>query len=319
MKLSSIHYAGLATILFENLVNDFGFVIGRADKRYTLWKYTKSEESMTIAFVHVLSDNRTRVEIQYPDVYICEELRGEHRMVLDRKAAKVAAARAAAPKTPFDFTEVPFGEIRGMKIKEANEWHWVRFANSGNFKWTDAYGTEFDFEELVMQKLAEFNCEKVADTWYTPSQIISPKRWMYLANTTLVPEHKAAYDAMCVRHGLQKLMGRWFMPIALEGEKPWMTTARQILPLIENGNPFSFVPHFNGNDFFFGIPVKFREEDKKDVYTYYGSSHMLLITNKKGVKVAKRTKGKTIEVLEYEVLTDHEGNPYVMVNKFNIK
>jgi hypothetical protein len=240
-------------------------------------------------------------------------------MVLDRKAAKVAAARAAAPKTPFDFTEVPFGEIRGMKIKEANEWHWVRFANSGNFKWTDAYGTEFDFEELVMQKLAEFNCEKVADTWFTPSQIISPKRWMYLANITTDPERKAAYDAMCVRHGLQKLMGRWFMPIALDGEKPWMTTARQILPLIENGNPFSFVPHFNGNDFFFGIPVKFREEDKKDVYTYYGSSHMLLITNKKGVKVAKRTKGKTIEVLEYEVLTDGDNNPYVMVNKFNIK
>ena len=46
---------------------------------------------------------------------------------------------------------------------------------------------------------------------------------------------------------------------------------------------------------------------------------MLLITNKKGVKVAKRTKGKTIEVLEYEVLTDGDNNPYVMVNKFNIK
>lgn len=319
MRLSSIHYAGLASVLFDNLKNSFGFVIGRADKRYTLWKYTREDDVITVAFVHVLSDSRTRVELKYPDVYICEELRGEHRMVLNRKAAKLAAAKAATPKSVFDMYEIPFGEIRGTKIKETNEWAWVRFANSGNFKWTDAYGTEFDFEPLVMEKLAEFGCEKIVDQWCTPTQLNNPKRWMYLANITIDPERKAAYEAMCVRHGIQKLMGRWFMPIALDDEKPWMTTARQILPAIENGNPFSFVPHFNGNDFFFGIPVKFREEDKKDVYTYYGSSHMLYITNKKGVKVAKRTKGKTIEVLEYEVLTDDDNNPYVMVNKFNIK
>lgn len=322
MKISSIHYAGLANVLFENLKNPFGFVIGRADKRYTLWKYSRENDSITIAFVHVLSSSRPKIEFQFPGVYVCEELRGEHRMAFERRAAKAAAKQAAkdaAPKTPFDFTQIPFGEIRGMKITEANEWHWVRFANSGNFKWTDAYGIEFDFEPLVMQKLEEFGCKKVGEFWNTPTQLENPKRWMYLANNTLIPEHKVEYDAMCESLGLTKLMGRWYNPVALDGEKPWITTARQILPLIEKGEPFNFVAHFNGNSFFFGIPVEFLEEDKKDVYTYYGSSHMLLITNKKGVKVAKRTKGKTIEVLEYEVLTDNEDKPYVMVNKFNIK
>lgn len=319
MNISSIHKAGLANVLFDNLKNPFGFVIGRADKRYTLWKYSRENDTITIAFVHVLSSSRPKIEFQFPGVYVCEELRGEHRMVIERRAAAKQAAKDAAPKTPFDFTQIPFGEIRGMKVTEADEWAWVRFANSGNFKWTDAYGVEFDFEPLVMQKLEEFGCKKVGEFWNTPTQLENPKRWMYLANNTLIPEHKVEYDAMCESLGLTKLMGRWFPTIALDGEKPWMATARQILPAIENGEAFSFVPHFNGNDFFFGVPVKFREEDKKDVYTYYGSSHMLYITNKKGVKVAKRTKGKTIEVLEYEVLTDSDNNPYVMVNKFSIK
>lgn len=322
MNISSIHYAGLANVLFENLKNPFGFVIGRADKRYTLWKYSRDNDSITIAFVHVLSSSRPKIEFQFPGVYVCEELRGEHRMIFERRAAKAAAKQAAkdaAPKTPFDFTQIPFGEIRGMKITEANEWHWVRFANSGNFTWTDAYGTEFDFEPLVMEKLQEFGCKNIAGIWYTPHQLDNPKLWMYLANTTDDANKSVEYNKMCKKHGLMQLMGRWYNPVALDGEKPWMTTARQILPLIEKGEPFNFVAHFNGNSFFFGIPVEFLEEDKKDVYTYYGSSHMLCITNKKGVKVAKRVKGKTIEVLEYEVLTDNEEKPYVMVNKFNIK
>lgn len=318
MKLSSIHFAGLAEVLFTNLINDYGFVIGRADKRYTLWKYRKEDDNIIIAFVHVLSDRRSRVETQYPGIYICEELRGEHRMVISRRAAAAAAAKAAAPKTVFDFAEIPFGNFSGIKIHEASLDTWVRFANSGNFKWTDAYGTEFDFEELAISKCIAGGCQKIAGKWYTPAQLINPKLWLWLANTTNDPEAKAMYESMCKVNSCQKMMGRWFMPTATDEEKPWVATARQILPKIENNEPFEFVPHFNGNDFFFGIPVKFREEDKKDVYTYYGSSHMLYVTNKKGVKVAKRTKGKTIEVLEYEVLTE-EMKPYVLVTKFNIK
>jgi hypothetical protein len=319
MKFSSIHYAGLATILFQNLVEEYGFVIGRADKRYTLWKYNHEGDALNIAFVQVLSDKRHRVEQRFPGIYICEELRGEHRLTLTRSGGRGKSKPATAPKTIYDFMDIPFGCIRGTKIVEAGAWAWVRFANAGEFKWTDAWGEEFDFEPLVMSKLEEFKCGKVAGQWYTPEQMENPKLWMWLANTTEDHLAKPEYDSMCRLHGLQKLMGRWYSPIALEDEKPWMTTARQILPSIEKGEAFSFVAHFNGNGFFFGVPVEFREEDKKDVYTYYGSSHMLYITNKKGVKVAKRTKGKTIEVLEYEVLTDGDNNPYVMVNKFNIK
>jgi hypothetical protein len=106
--------------------------------------------------------------------------------------------------------------------------------------------------------------------------------------------------------------------VAIDDEKPWMTTAKQILPHIEKGEAFSFVAHFNGNGFWFGLPVEFREEDKKDVYTYYGSSHFLLVADKKGNKKAKRVKGKTIEVLEYEVNEGADGKPFVLVNKFNI-
>lgn len=322
MKFSSVHYAGLATILLENLTSEYGFVIGRADKRYTLWKYARENDTLTIAYVQVLSDKRSRVELAFPGVYICEELRGEHRMVISQRAAAKAAKAAAAPKSLADFLEMPFTTLRGMKISEVTAYRWCNLANNypeHELKWTDAYGQVFDFSELVINKLQECECKNIAGLWYTPEQLENPKLWMYLANTTTDANKSVEYNRMCKKHGLMQLMGRWYSPIAVDDEKPWMTTARQILPLIEKGESFSFVAHFNGNSFFFGIPVKFHEEDKKDVYTYYGSSHMLLITNKKGVKVAKRVKGKTIEVLEYDVLTDNEDKPYVMVNKFTIK
>ena len=318
MKFSSVHYAGLATILFQNLVEDYGFVIGRADKRYTLWKYNREGDVLNIAFVQVLSDKRHRVEQRFPDIYICEELRGEHRLTLTRGTGKGKTKPASAPKTIYDFLDMPFGCIRGTKIVEAGAWAWVRFANTGDFKWTDAWGEEFDFEPLVMSKLAEFNCKKVAGEWYTPERLNNPNVWRYLANSETDPKKKTAYEKMCKKHKLQKLMGRWYSPIAIEGEKAWMTTARQILPAIEKGEAFSFVAHFNGNSFFFGLPVEFLPEDKDEVHTYYGSSYFLKVTNKKGVKVNKRVKGKTIEVLEYEVLENSENKPYVLVRKFNV-
>lgn len=319
MKISSVHYAGLASILFENLNDENGFVIGRADKRYTLWRYSKNDDQIKIGYVQVLSNKRHRVELKFPGVYICEELRGEHRMILERKKTNNSSKKASAPKSIEDFEIIPFGNFSGMRIKEASDKQWVNLANYGNFIWQDAYGQEFNFEELVMNKLKEFKCQSIAGKWYTVEQMQNPKLWMYLANTATDMSEKAEFDSMCRIHGLQKLMGRWYSPIALDGEKPWMTTARQILPLIENGKAFSFVAHFNGNEFFFGVTIKFKPEDKDDVYTYYGSSHFLKITNKKGVKVNKRVKGKTIEITDYDILTDSENRPYVMVNKFNIK
>lgn len=323
MRLSSVHYAGLATVLFENLTADFGFVIGRADKRYTLWKYAKENNSLTISYVQVLGENRTRVEMRFPGVYICEALRGEHRMVLTGRDGKSGGSKCkpeSAPKTLADFIEMPFGDVRGMKISEVSSKTWCNLMNYDNkLTWTDAWGEEFDFEPLVLQKLEEHNCKNICNKWYTPEQMENKKLWMFLANDSLVPEEKSVYDEICQKLGLQKLMGRWFEPIAMDDEKPWVKTARQILPLIEKGEPFEFTAHYNGNGFFFGIPVDFLPEDKGETHTYYGSSYFLKVTNKKGVKVNKRVKGKTIEVLEYDILKDSENRPSVLVKKFNIK
>ena len=315
MRLSNVHRIGLAAILFENLNDNFGFVIGRADKRYTLWKYNKENNAITLAFVQVLSPHRFVVEQRFPEVFICEELRGEHRMVINRNGG-ASSKPATAPKTIFDFLDIPFGQFRGMKINSVNEYQWCTIANIGNFKWTDAYGEEFDFEELVLNKLNEFGCRKLNNEWYTPKQLENPKLWLYLANTQ--PE-VVEYQDMCENLGMQKLMGRWFSPIQLDGEKYWHTVAREIIPLIAEGKPFSFVPEYNANHFYFGIPVDFRLEDKETVSTYYGTSYFLKMTNKKGVKVNKRVKGKTIEVLEYEIVVNEDNKPSVLVNKFNIR
>lgn len=320
MKFSSVHYAGLATILFNNLTEEFGFVIGRADKRYTLWRYSKENGGMVISFVHVLSDKRARVEMRFPGVYICEELRGEHRIVIEGRGGGGKSKPASAPKTLVDFMEMPFTNLRGINIHEVSPKGWCNLINyNEDLHWTDAWGEEFDFTPLVIEKLTETGCKNIAGEWYTPEQIENPKLWMYLANTVTDPNKSVEYNRMCKKHGLQMLMGRWYNPIAMEDEKPWMTTARQILPSIEKGEAFSFVAHFNGNGFFFGVPVEFLPEDKDEVHTYYGSSYFLKVTNKKGVKVNKRVKGKTIEVLEYEVLENEENKPYVLVKKFNIK
>lgn len=314
MLLSTIHRQGLSVILFNNLVEDFGFVIGRANKRYTLWKYFKQDNSITLSYIQVLSDKRHIVEQRFPDVFICEELRGEHRLILNK--SKGNSKPAGAPKTIYDFINIPFGPFNGLKISELNSTSWARIANYDNFTWTDAYGEEFNFEELVINKCIETGCKKINGKWYSPTLLENPKLWMYLANTN---PSVAEYSEMCKNLGLQKLMNKWFSPIALDDEKPWMKTAREILPNIEKGEAFSFVAHFNGNSFFFGMPIEFRPEDKSDIYTYYGSSHFLKVTNKKGIKVNKRVKGKTIEVLDYEIITNEYNEPSVLVNKFNIK
>lgn len=324
MKFSSVHYAGLATILFENLIDDFGFVIGHADKRYTLWRYAKENNSLVISYLQVLSDKRARVEMRFPGVYICEELRGEHRMVIEGRGGGSRSGGKqkpdSAPKTLADFAQMPFTNLRGLNIREVSPRSWCNLINyNEDLKWTDAWGEEFDFTPLVMSKLEEHNCKCICNKWYAPEQLENPKLWMYLANTSLDAEEKAIYDEICKGFGLQNLMGRWFNPIQVEGEKPWMITARQILPFIEKGEQFKFVAHFNGNEFFFGIPVRFLPEDKDEVHTYYGSSYFLKVTNKKGVKVNKRVKGKTIEVLEYEIIEDTDNKPYVLVKAFNIK
>ena len=316
MKFSSVHYLGLAAILFENLKNDNGLVIGRADKKYTLWKYSKENDTMNIKFVQVLPADRLKVELRFPDVYICEELRGEHRMVLKNNRGAAQNKPANAPKTIFDFINMPFGSMSGVKISNITAEGWCRIINNGVYKWTDAWGEEFDFEELFINKCKETGCSKVAGRWYTPEQMNNPKLWIYLANNATDMSDIAEYESMCHLHGYEKILGVWMSKTPVENEKDWIKTAREILPLIAEHKPFSFVPSFNGNSFSYGIYIEFLPEDKHEVHTYYGSSYYLKVPNKKGVKTNKRVKGKTIEVLDYNLTQDEYGHYSVIVNKF---
>lgn len=312
MKFNRAHRVNLAAVLFENLIDDFGFVIGRADKRYTLWKYRKENDTLTLKYAQVLSNKRFTVEMRFPGIFICEELRGEHRIVINKGSVKTKPA--TAPKTIMDFINLPFGEFSGVNISALTDKNWCRVANDGNFKWSDAYNKEFDFEDLVNEKLNAFGCVKVCNKWYTKEQMVNPKLWMYLANTNA---NTAEYDAICKSLDCIKMAGKWYSATPSDDEKPWMSTAREILPHVDNNEPFKFVAHFNGNSFFFGLPIEFKTEDKEDVYTYYGSAHYLKVTNKKGIKINKRVKGKTIEVVDYDVIDGSNGQ-YILVNKFNI-
>ena len=325
MEMNKAHLAGLSVILFDNLKDDFGFVIGRANKRYTLWKYIKEDRNgvpfMVIKYIQVLSDKRFRVEQRFPDIFICEELRGEKRMELQgfTRSKSGKWKPASAPKTLSDFMSLPFGQFSGISFREVSDWYWCNLLNKGyDLRWTDAWDEEFDFTELIETQAIEAGCKKFGKIWLTPEQMTDQKRVVNAINWADAQETKDALEPLAKELGCIKLMNRWYTGFEMEGEKPWMTTARQILPFISAGQSFSFTAHYNGNGFWFGLPIEFLPEDKEDVYTYYGSSHFLKVTNKKGVKVNKRVKGKTIEVSEYDILEGEDQKPYVLVKKFNI-
>lgn len=323
MKINSLHRAGLASILFENLTGEYGFVIGRANKRYTLWKYIKEERNgapyLNIAYVQVLSDRRARVEHKFPGVYVCEELRGEKKMILEGnvKGKNGKWMPASAPKQIEDFMSLPFGQFNGIPLREVEDWYWCWLANKNeSLTWIDAWDNEFDFTEMVIEKCKELGCKCYDGKWYDKTKLSDARKICNEINHS--ENERPELEAVAKSLGCIKLLGRWYESGINTSEPTWKAVAMQILPLIEKGEPFSFVPNFNGNEFWFGIPIQFRAEDKHDVYTYYGSSHYLKVTNKKGVKVNKRVKGKTISVSEYEIHTNDFGKPYLLVNKFDI-
>ena len=279
IQFDKVQRAGLGEIFRNNLVSDMGFVIGRANSRYTLWRYMREAKEdgsvyLNIQYLQVLSPNKDKVLQRFPGVFICEELRagmGKEIKVVIKAAVKSAPAPAKAPKTLADYESLPFGKYGGVSFKEVNDAsYWAYLANR-SCVWQDG-DSEIDFRPIIEERCYELGCYKMFDRWYAPAH---------------------------------------------ENDRPWVKVAREILPLIEDGDPFSFVAEKNDYNFWYGIDIQFKDEFKYEFYTYYGGGRFLKVADKKGNMKNKRTKGKKIEVLEYEVLYDAK-KPYVLVSKFNL-
>ena len=275
IRFNAVEKACLAEILSEQLAAECGLIIGKADKRYTLWKYRKEEDKkgsyIEMSYMHVLSPKRNKVEQRFPGVYICEELRG---LTGGSKSVRVQVkSKASAPKTLADYVGLPFGQFRGIPFREvtdASYWCWL--ANKSCL-WNDN-GTEIDFRSIVEERCKDLGCTQ--------------------------------------------MFGRWYAP-ASENDRPWIVIARDILPKIERGEEFSFVPESNACCWWFGIDIIFKPEDTYSFYTYYGCGHYLVVTDKKGNKKNKRAKGKTVLIKEYSLNQKEDGTYYVLVEKFELK
>lgn len=326
MKFGPVNHNAISVILHENLKDDYGFVIGRANKRYTLWKYNKEYKGVNtiihVAYIQVLSEKLSRVVTRFPGIYICEELRGSTRMAFSTGSSSKKKSLPKHPKTIDDFISLPFGHFKGIPFNEiVDPLYWCALA-SGDCRWKYGKGdsaVEFDFKGVAERRCKELGCKKIGNSWFTSDYVSKVNVVCWNANCNSDPIIKSGFAEIAKSMGCIQLLGKWYPATPAENEKPWLTTARQILPKIENHEPFNFVAHFNGNEFWFGLPIKFRLEDKEDIYTYYGSSHFLKVTNKKGERVNKRVKGKTIKVSDYELITDNNDEEmYVLVNKFTI-
>ena len=282
MVFNSLERACLAEILLKELVDDFGFVIGRAEKRYTLWQYYKENndgrECVRVKYMHVLSPERYRVEHKFPGVFICDQLRGKADVVIEKNDKKHASNTPVAPakptKTLADYLSLPFGQFKGVPFREVSASYWAWLMNSKSYFW-DEENAELDFRPIVEEN--------------------------------------------CIKTGCTKMFGRWYAP-ASDEDRPWVKVAREILPKIEKNEEFSFVPDANKSSFWYGIDIRFKHEDTYYFRTYYGGGEFLVITDKKGNRVNKRTKGKTIIIKEYHLEKDsYTGKDYVLVDKFELK
>lgn len=278
MVFNNLERACLAEILLKELVDDFGFVIGRTEKRYTLWQYYKENndgrECVRVKYMHVLSPERYRVEHKFPGVFICEQLRGKSDVVIEKNDNKKYASNAPAKptKTLADYICLPFGQFKGVPFREVSASYWAWLMNSKSYFWEEE-NAELDFRTIVEEN--------------------------------------------CIKTGCTKMFGRWYAP-ASDEDRPWVKVAREILPKIEKNEEFSFVPEDNKCGYWYGVEIRFKNEDTYAFRTYYGGGNFLVITDKKGRRVNKRPKGKTITIKEYN-LEEREGKYIVNVEKFELK
>jgi hypothetical protein len=121
---------------------------------------------------------------------------------------------------------------------------------------------------------------------------------------------------MAQETGGQKMFGKWMS----NDDTPYLNNVRNIYKAVQTGEPFSFVADRNDCSYFYGCPIVFKPEDTYSFYTYYGGGRFLVVTDKKGNRKNKRTKGKTIEITSYKyIINEESGRGRIEVESFNIK
>lgn len=202
-----------------------------------------------------------------------------------------------------------------MDLK-GTEFHW-----SAPSQLSRPVRTEKSCDELINIPFGKFKGTAISD-------VHDAGYWAYLANTTDADDAfttedgiyhlKPLFEKRAQEEGCVKVNGWWYDE---NDEKEWVREALAISRHIENGEPFSFVPNFNGNEFRSGaINIYFKPEDTYEFFTYYGGGRFLVVTDKKGNRKNKRTKGKTITINDYTTTRNENGIIIsILVNSFDLK
>ena len=273
----------VALMLSEVLTEGMGYVIGKGNKRYTLWSYNYIVEGtrreLQLHYVHNLSENRDKVVAKFPGVTIWESLRGNYHQVVIEEKKQSAPSKPSTPskrKTWEDYSEIPFGKYQGRAINDITDCdYWCWMANKAK----EGQGMMIDGEMVDFKPLFEMMAEKT---------------------------------------GGEKLFGYYW--VRKSRNEKWCNDMRVVSAAVETGAPFSFVADKNDYSFYLGVPVVFKPEDTYEFYTYYGGGRFLVITDKKGNRKNKRTKGKTIEITSYKyIINEESGRGRIEVESFNIK
>ena len=273
--------AGLS--LTESFAEDNGYIIGFGGKRFTLWSYTANYDD------EANPNCRTSIDVFYL-----------HNLSDNRD------------KVESKFPSVPIC----MELK-GSEFH-IKCSSPSKPSAPVKKNWE-DVTELPFGKYRGTIITDIHDTDY----------WAYMANTTNsdatyelngeIFELKPIFEKRAKEEGAIFVNGKWCNP---NSEKDWVRSAIETARKIEKGEPFSFVAWKNDNCFYIhNIEINFRAEDCWSFSTYYGGGRFLVVTDKKGNRKNKRTKGKTIEINDYDVVRDEKTGiiTSILVNSFNIK
>jgi hypothetical protein len=270
-----------ALMLAEVLTEGMGYVIGKASKRYTLWSYNYIVEG-------------TRRELQLHYVHNLSDNR-------DKVAHKFPGV-------------VIWESLRGNH-------HQVVIENkkqSSTPSTPSKPKTWEDYTEIPFGKYQGKSIKDITDCDY----------WCWMANKAQEGESmviegekidfKPLFEMMAEKTGGEKLFGYYWL--RKDRMDKWCIDMRNVSKAVETGSPFSFVADKNDSSFYIGVPIIFKPEDTYEFYTYYGGGRFLVVTDKKGNRKNKRTKGKTIEITSYKyIINEESGRGRIEVESFNIK